>query len=225
MPVAHDQPRARIPPQPRIVVARWANGFSLLVPGHRIPQPFVGLRAAAWHAVPQPRLGPALGDDSRVIRALVLVTKPTDGKYQPWQFAAVEAVLDAHARTAKGKGHPAGVSAVLTAARAAALAGKADPKVRVAAVRLLGRDSAVLADDITKLGSLLVPQSPAAVQSAAVSALGRIADDRAADALLSGWAGYSPTLQAQAIDALLDRDAWVPKVLATVSAGKLPASG
>jgi putative membrane-bound dehydrogenase-like protein len=165
-----------------------------------------------------------IGEEKVMASLLAHVTTPTGGRFQPWQFAAVGSFLDAWARTAEGKALPADVSAVLTAARAAAADAQAAAAARVPAVALLGRAAGELTEDVKRLGSLLVPQTPPRVQSAAAAALGRIADDRAADALLGGWAEYSPALQAQVIVALLDRDAWVPKVLAAVAAGKVPAS-
>src|SRR2546428_806252 len=40
--VSHDEARARVPSQQRIVVAGRPDGFGLLVPRHRVAQPFVG---------------------------------------------------------------------------------------------------------------------------------------------------------------------------------------
>lgn len=165
-----------------------------------------------------------LGDDKALSALLGRVTKAEGGKYAVWQFAAAESVLEAWQRASKGKEPPAEVLAMLTSARTLAADAKADAELRAAAVRLLGRDKAKLGDDITALSALLGPRTPAPVQSAAVSTLARTGDDKAADALLKGWAGYTPAVQGQVISALLNRSAWVPKVLAALGDGSLPPS-
>jgi putative membrane-bound dehydrogenase-like protein len=165
-----------------------------------------------------------LGDEPVTAALVQRVTAVEGGGYEAWQFAALEVLLDAWGRSAKGRGRPAGVDAALAAARAVAAAPAEAVALRVAAVRLHGRDPARRAEDIAALGSLLAPQSPALVQSAAIAALARQADDRAAEALVAGWAAYTPSLRAEAVAALLGREAWLPKVLSELSAGRLPAS-
>jgi putative membrane-bound dehydrogenase-like protein len=165
-----------------------------------------------------------LNDDAVMTSLLAVVTKPGGDGYQPWQFTSLETVLEAWNRTGKGKDRPAAVVTMLKSAGATATDPKAPAARRTAAVRVLGRDPDALADDIATLGKMLTPQTPAAVQQAAVAALARIPDDRAADALIAGWSGYSPDIQARAIGALLDRDAWVPKALTALGEKKIPAS-
>lgn len=123
-----------------------------------------------------------LGDDKALSVLLAKVTTADGGKYAAWQFAAAESVLDAWQRTAKGKDTPVDVTAMFAAARTVAVDGKATDDVRTAAVRLLGREKAKLADDVTTLATLLGAKTPAPVQTAAVVALARTADDKAADA-------------------------------------------
>ena len=165
-----------------------------------------------------------LGDEPVMNALLERITAGDGGKYRAWQFAALETVLDALARSGKSKERPAGVDATLAAARSTVADAKAEVGIRVAAVRLLGRDAERVNDDLAKLGAILVPQNPTPLQVAAVAALARLRDDRAADLLLGGWAGYTPDLQMRAIAALLARESWVPKVFDAISAGKLPAS-
>ena len=165
-----------------------------------------------------------LGDEPVMAALLQRITAGEGGKYRAWQFAALDTVLDAWARSGMRKVRPAGVDVALAAARSTAVDAKADIALRVAAVRLFGRDAERLADDLAALASLLVPQNPAPLQTAVVAALARLQDDRAADVLLSGWAGYTPALQMRAIGALLGRELWIPKVLSALAAGKLPLS-
>ena len=164
------------------------------------------------------------GDEAVMTSLLKLVTTSENGTYQVWQFTALESLLDAWKKTPNQKTNWLSVEPMLTAARTAALDSQAKPDVRVAATRLFGKNPNRLPDDITQLGSLLVPQTPSSVQAAAVGTLGRLADDRAADALLNGWTGYSPALQSQVMSVLLNRTAWIPKVFAALKDGRLPVS-
>lgn len=165
-----------------------------------------------------------LSDDKALSVLLARVTTASDGKYAAWQFVAAESVLDAWQRAAKGKEPPADVVAMFAVARTVATDAKATDDVRAAAVRLLGREKAKLADDIATLSTLLGAKTPAPVQAAAVVSLARTADDKAAEALMKGWGGYTPTVQGQVISALLGRPAWVPKVLENLGNGTLPPS-
>jgi putative membrane-bound dehydrogenase-like protein len=165
-----------------------------------------------------------LGDDKALSVLLSKVTTASDGKYAAWQFTAAESVLDAWQRAAKGKEPAAEVVAMFAAARTVAVDGKASGDSRTAATRLLGREKAKVADDIATLSTLLGAKTPAPVQAAAVFTLARTADDKAADALMKGWGGYTPAVQGQVISALLGRSAWVPKVLESLGSGTLPPS-
>lgn len=165
-----------------------------------------------------------LGDDKALSVLLSKVTTPTGGKFAAWQFSAAESVLDAWQRASKGKEPPAEVVAMFASARTVAVDGKAGDDVRAAAVRLLGREKAKVADDIATLATLLGARTPAPVQSSAVVALARTSDDKAADALMKGWGGYTPAVQSQVISALVGRPAWVPKVLENLANGTLPPS-
>jgi putative membrane-bound dehydrogenase-like protein len=94
---------------------------------------------------------------------------------------------------------------------------------RLRMVRLLGRLAVHRQRDREILEDLLSPQTPAAVQSAAVAALASLDDMRVADALLDRWDGFSPELRGQVIDAMLGREKWLRKLLADIESGKTPA--
>src|SRR5262249_33785136 len=57
------------------------------------------------------------------------------------------------------------------------------------------------------------PQQPAELQQAAAAALGRSRDALVPESLLRGWKGYSPSLRAQALVALLTRELGTKAVL------------
>ncbi|RPI86794.1 MAG: hypothetical protein EHM42_05690, partial [Planctomycetaceae bacterium] len=92
-----------------------------------------------------------------------------------------------------------------------------------AATQLLGRDPSSLEAEIPVLGGLLSPQIPTELQSQALQALLRIDVPAAADALLTGWRGYSPSLRSQVLDILLSRVAWQTALLDRIERNDLSA--
>ncbi len=98
----------------------------------------------------------------------------------------------------------------------------------IASLPLLGRTTADRAVDAELIGSLLVPQMPATVQSAAIGTLSRINHANSAAALLSGWKMMTPSFRTQVLDALLGRAVWTDLLLdqmeaKTVSAAEIDA--
>ncbi|HEX4145087.1 MAG TPA: PVC-type heme-binding CxxCH protein [Pirellulales bacterium] len=178
----------------------------------------------------------AVGADAALADGLAAAATPRDGKFAPWQFAALTEALVALRHDGKSlaetlaaktatTGSPSAVSTVpakLQMINAAARAIAADDALaddrRTAAIGLLG-----LADDrdadFAVLSALAEPRESAAIQSAAIAALARSGDDRAAAALLTHWDSYSPPLAAAALDVLLSRDAWVATLLDRLADG------
>ncbi len=68
---------------------------------------------------------------------------------------------------------------------------------------------------------MLAPQAPAELQHAAIRALAAQAHPRVADMLLEGWAGYSPTVRREALEALLARTDRLNKLLDAVERKKV----
>ncbi|MFM9960104.1 MAG: PVC-type heme-binding CxxCH protein [Planctomycetaceae bacterium] len=96
---------------------------------------------------------------------------------------------------------------------------KAEDSDRViTSLPLLGRTPDDRAADAELIGSLLVPQVPATIQSAAIGALSRINHASSATALLSGWKMLTPGLRQQVLDALLSRVAWTDQLLDQIEA-------
>jgi len=163
------------------------------------------------------RFAQAVGDRNVIASVLLTVCEPRDGKFAPWQFAAAGTLLDAldanrtslRSLAVDGneqiKSAVQKLSAVFGAARAVASDGTAPDAIRAAAIGLLGRDDQHRQEDLGALGSLLAPQIPADLQSAAISALGRLPGDSAPPVLLRGWRTYSPVLRVQVLDAILNR--------------------
>jgi putative heme-binding domain-containing protein len=95
--------------------------------------------------------------------------------------------------------------------------------LRVAAIPLLLRDPAH-AEDTATLQSMLTPQTPAAVQVAAIQHLGRQSNSVAAEVLLAGWPSHSPAIRAQILSILSSRPEWVVQLLTQMESGQVAAA-
>jgi putative membrane-bound dehydrogenase-like protein len=171
----------------------------------------------------------ALGDRKALSGALAKVTTAKEGRYVAWQVAALAGVLEALQR--RGETLAAlpdselrkQVRDMVRRARFLAADDKGEETERLAAVRALGRDPAGRDADLATLGKLLAPTYPPALQSAAVTGLGRIADERAGATLTAGWKSYSPALRPLALDLLLSRDSWQRQLLQAIEKKQIPA--
>jgi putative membrane-bound dehydrogenase-like protein len=174
-------------------------------------------------------LATALGDKKVLARVVEEVVTPGKGKPAAWQMAALADVLDALGRRKQSledvldRAQRDRVHKLMDQARAT-VAAKAAEADRLAAVRLLGRQSGRRGADIRLLGKLLAPQQSNAVQAAAVAALARLVDRGAARALLDRWPGFSPSLRDQVLDGLLSRPAWLPDLLTALEKGTVKAA-
>jgi putative heme-binding domain-containing protein len=173
-------------------------------------------------AIVEPLFMLAGTDDDRqalapLVRALGTPAGPGQ-RYAPWQLSALAGWLDAAARARRplGADELAPYQGLLQAARTLAGDDHARDDDRLRAIRLLGRDGRHAGDDRDALAALLRPQVSSAVQQAAVAALGRTDDRRAAELLLAGWRGHSPQLRSIVLDALLSRPAWTSVLLSSL---------
>ncbi len=170
----------------------------------------------------------ALNGPDTLPKVLARLGAAGEGGYTPRQFAALAGLFDALRRRDQGladvadAGGQETVRRLLSAARKLAADEKAPEGLRLAALGVLGQPLADRAEDRRELGRLLAPRHPAAVQSAALAALGRMADDAVADTLLAGWKGHTPALRGQVRDLLLSRDAWLRRLLAGLEKGEPP---
>ncbi|MBI1915191.1 MAG: neutral/alkaline non-lysosomal ceramidase N-terminal domain-containing protein [Planctomycetes bacterium] len=178
--------------------------------------------------VVRPLLGltASLGDGKSLPRVIKEISTPRAGRFAAWQMAALADVLDAlQSRRQKldvllDRQEKERVNRLFTQARRTAADARAPAAERLAALGLLGRHE----DDTEVLGRLLVPQNSNAIQSAAVSALGRLPNRSAARALLERWESHSPALRAQVLDVLLGRDAWLEELFARLERGTVKAA-
>jgi putative membrane-bound dehydrogenase-like protein len=172
----------------------------------------------------------AFGDRAALGRVLGTLTTPREGKFAAWQFAALAGMLDALDRRREtpdkvlDRTQLKGLHTALAQAKAVFADAEASEGGRLAAVRLLGRRADNRHDDIQMLGRQLVPQNSAALQSAVVSALGRLDDERVPGELLAHWDTLSPSLRSQILDVLLSRERWLRRLLAVVEKAGVPAA-
>jgi putative membrane-bound dehydrogenase-like protein len=175
-------------------------------------------------------LATALGDGKGLRELLGALLPQGPNRWENWQLAALAGMLDALDRrpgtsgAALGKPEQDELDRAMARARSLVADTRASEAARRIAVRLLGRRSSDRPKDVALLAAQLVPQNPAGLQTAAVSALARINDDRVPSEVFARWTTLSPTLRAQALDALLSRDAWLRAVIAGLEKGQIPAS-
>jgi putative membrane-bound dehydrogenase-like protein len=112
----------------------------------------------------------------------------------------------------------------LDGARELALDDDASEPQRQAAIQLLGRQPDRAKRDLKALQSLLAPQTPTTLQSAALQTLGRYVDAGAADPLIAAWRSLSPAVKSQALEVLLSRPAWQTRLLEAIRAKKIAVS-
>jgi putative membrane-bound dehydrogenase-like protein len=181
------------------------------------------------------RMANALNDTQALTTLLKAVATPEEGKYAPWQFAALAGLLDAldqgnrplaKLRDEGGEEKAAvdqlaGLFAAARATLADAHAAKDDPFL---AVRLLGRGLDHRQEDVAALAGLLVPQTADDLQAAAIAALGRLREPKVPELLLRGWPGYGPAQRNQVLDVLLRRDEWLKAALDAIEAKQVAAA-
>src|SRR5262249_18995745 len=153
-----------------------------------------------------------------------LLLPKSGSDHAPWQVTAISTLFDALERRLAKYSPPAEVEASLTQlfaqARRQASTGDDEAK-RLASLRLPGRSSKDLPNDLQTLASLVSATEPPAVQAAAIDRLGQIRDKSVPDALLANWGSRSPAIRAKILDALLSRPDGVAPLLASIEAKRV----
>ena len=157
------------------------------------------------------RFAQANGNEHAIDMLIDATTTLRDGRFALWQLETIRVLLDS---AGSSRNQPSEkLSAMLKSARALASDASTPQPLRVAAVRLLGSDASDRQADLSVLASLLTPQTPADLQTAAITSLSRMRDATASHVLLLDWKTYSPSLRVQVLDALLNRSEWVSSLL------------
>lgn len=172
-----------------------------------------------------------VGRDDVAFRSLGRILKRTHGSPSAWEMEALAALLEAldrhgttvaklEAEWGKSGDEPlTRLTALVSQARVIAQDETAGERLRIAAIRLLAHHPREKERDLELLGRLLVPATPLAVQSAAVTRLGRQEAEGIAGILLRGWRSHSPAVRAQVLSVLLCRSAWLRALLDHVERG------
>lgn len=175
-------------------------------------------------------LAAALGTKQTLPHWMKNVTTPHEGRYAAWQLTALSGLLEALARRGQSleqiadEAMLAQIERMFSQARTSAADAHARESERKLSLSLLGRDAKKRDADMKTLSEVIVPQNSAALQSAAVAALGRIADPRVPELLTAGWNAHSPSLKGQILDVLLSRNAWQRQLLDRIENKSIPAA-
>jgi putative heme-binding domain-containing protein len=181
-------------------------------------------------------LAVALRNEPALARSLAEIGRSRHGGYEPWQFAAIGAFLDAVERkggslaqwleNAGAELQPAirKLEPVFDSARRVALDTSIPNSTRATSIRLLGRGLLAEQRQVAPLTELLQARVPLGLQKAALANLGRSRDPSAADLLLENWRQFEPGLKVEVLNALLSRSSWVERLLGSVEQGKIATS-
>ena len=180
-------------------------------------------------------LATAMNDEKAFEKVLGKVAQPDNGKFHSWQLAALAGFLDAldrrgvdlkkfHETATKDLQREVGqLDGIFSQARQLA----ADPQIteakRLLAIRLLGRGIGNQEDDLKKMGELLGPLSPGALQKAALASLKRCHQKTVAEILVAGWKGYLPETRGEVMNILLSRAEWTQTLLGAIEQQQIPA--
>lgn len=194
------------------------------------------LSAFPSQPVPGPLLEPlirsAVGFEERTVFTELLsrlTTAPSDN-FTASQMSALGTMLDVtRSHVPFVDAEQARIVKVQQYARKLAADDNAAPKLRMAALALLGRDASQPEQDAALLTDLLSARRSPEIQSAALTAIGRFEPSRVPPLLLAGWRGYLPALRSQVLELLLSRDPWTDSLLQamddkTILAGQLDAT-
>jgi putative membrane-bound dehydrogenase-like protein len=176
----------------------------------------------------------ATGNDAALRDAIDQALVMEAREVRLWQLAAIGRLLDELDRkriklsSLVGGDAKQSLGRLFELARAIARGDDAtlnkDTAYRTAAIRLLSRGLDGQEEDAALLATLLAPQQPDAVQSAALAALARLRRPETVPALLAGWPSHTPSLRGQILDALASREEWSLAMLDAIEKGQIPAS-
>jgi putative heme-binding domain-containing protein len=147
--------------------------------------------------------------------------------FKAWQFAALAELADSLEKEGEtiekvfDSDRTKGAVEFFDEARKHAVNPKAEEELRIASLRLLGRQAARRAADIQILEKLIDPQQSLTIQTASIAALMRMNDRAVPDQLLANWTRLSPAIRIQVLDALMTRDVWLRELIATIEKGRL----
>ncbi len=177
----------------------------------------------------------ALGDapEQGVARILRTIAAPQGNGVQDWQLLGLAACVDALERrkldlarlgdsgNAELKPALAATEPLFAHARETVRNPQTPLDRRCSAAALLARGLSRQDEDRRLLVSLLGPQTPPNLQSAAVASLSRLRGEAVPGLLMSNWRSTEPRLRSEILSALLSRDAWAKVLVARLAEGEI----
>ena len=171
----------------------------------------------------------SIASDDDLERLLLLTVDDSDDRLQAWQMKSFAGMLDRlNARSWSvsdhfvGRDHQAWIANAFQIARRMAADPAEEEILRVAAIPLLLRN-VDQPQDAAMLQEMLTPQTPVAVQEAAIRHLGQQSTESSADALLAGWSSHSPVIRSQILTELSSRPEWIVRLLTQMESGSVAA--
>jgi len=176
-------------------------------------------------------LAASMGDERSLAEAMAIISKPSSSAYAAWQFTALGEVLDALDRGGKSleklqmSAGPElrnaiqrldGLFAEARRITSSPTSIAASNSVLTATFRILARDVTRKEQDLELLANFLQPQFPMATQRAALAGVRRTSEKHAAQLLLAGWKGSSPSLRPELLNALFTRQEWIQELLSAL---------
>ena len=171
----------------------------------------------------------AWGNQEAIGNVVKAVCTSQNGFSQQESFAALATLLDGlasrqWATDQLSESISDRITTTIQQARIVAAEPKHRESLRVAAIGLLGRETKRQTEDLELLRSLLVPQSPVALQRAVVTHLGKRTEAKIADTLLSGWNSHGPEIRMQILGLLASRGPWSESLRKRLESGTILAS-
>ena len=169
-----------------------------------------------------------LSDDAAIKIALDFVAGKNDEQPKAWQLTAVTILLESLAKRKDHDTSEASVQRVIKQMKQRAqdlVTGDNVPEeLRLAAIKLLGRDAEQKTDDAHRLVKLLSSLQTPTVQIAAVEALERIGIDDVPEMMAEHFRELSPSIHPAVVDVYLGRDVWIPKLFDGIEQGTIPVA-
>lgn len=178
----------------------------------------------------------ASGREESLLRLIPLVGLKGEQGFAPWQMESLHRLLDLLDRRKSSlaqfrdgasealRGQIDQLNDVFEAARRAAANAELSNEDRSIAIRLLGRGMQGEAADLEVLSGLIGPEHSEEVRDAAIAALGKLNDDAVPRVFLERWKSLSPKHRADALQILLEREAWTETLVAALESGDLAAA-
>ncbi|WP_417849190.1 neutral/alkaline non-lysosomal ceramidase N-terminal domain-containing protein [Thalassoglobus sp.] len=175
----------------------------------------------------------AFENQAATLDGLEAVLKIQDPELKIWQLKTMAELFDALQRREltlkklvsksgqRGEALRLQMNGLVEQALFTAVDPNAKESLRMAAIPLLARDPDTRSAELSKLASLLTPQTPPSVQVAVVRHLGASSDKTVSNQLLEGWSSHGPALRNEILAVLSTRREWLTDLLDAIESGSV----